>query len=137
MDWIRREIADGLQALLSLRLKNTPAEDMIELTADIWVQAFSVKLGSWAVEELDAPRIREAFRQTFAKIREWPAPLDVIEKLPLRPEPRQLPQPEPNEEAQTRIRAIIEGLKTKLYVKRDTSGDKLRRLRQGENNGLD
>lgn len=121
MKWIREEVGNGLQALLSLRLKNTPAEDMIELTADIWVQAFGVKLGSWAIEERDAPRIREAFRKAFPRIRDWPAPLDVIEQLPPRPEPRQLPEPEPDAEAQRRIRAMIEGLKTKLYVKREVN----------------
>lgn len=124
MQWIREEVGNGLQALLSLRLKNTPAEDMIELTADIWVQAFSETLGSWAVEELDAHRIREGFRKAFPKIREWPAPIDIIEQMPKRSEPRQLPGPEPDEEAKQRIRATIEGLKTKLYVKNEKKGVK-------------
>ena len=81
LQWVRVEVADGLQALLSLRLKNTPAEDMIELTADIWVAALGRRV---SVEQLDAHRIREGFQRLFPKVREWPAPIQVIELMPPR-----------------------------------------------------
>lgn len=92
-DWIREAVGDGLEALLALRLKNAPAEDMIELTADIWVQAFSQRC---FYPGDDAPRIREAFRRIFPKIREWPAPIDVITLMPSRPERAKLPAPKPS-----------------------------------------
>ncbi len=82
---VRREVANGLQALLSLRLRNTPAEDMIELTADIWVAAMGQRV---SVEQLDAPRIAAGFQRLFPTVREWPAPIQVIELMPRRP-----PQP--------------------------------------------
>lgn len=116
MEWIRREIANGLQALLSLRLDNTPAEDMIELTADIWVQAFAQRCRS---ESVDAPRIRAGFRETFPRIRKWPVPADVLERMPPRPDPPQLPPPEPNEEGRQRIQTMIDELISKLYVKKE------------------
>ncbi|MFH1027695.1 MAG: hypothetical protein V1791_06810 [Pseudomonadota bacterium] len=89
-DWIRESVADGLGALLALRLKNTPAEDMIELTADIWVRAFRKRV---FIQELDAPRIRAAFDEIFPRIREWPAPRDVLELMPPRPPQLALPAP--------------------------------------------
>lgn len=113
-DWIRAEIANGLQALLSLRLKNTPAEDMIELTADIWVQAFLHRLGTSTIECIDGPRIREGFRRIFGQIREWPAPIDVIERMPARPEREQLPPPqvtpEQHRENVTRVKGMFNDL---------------------------
>jgi len=109
MPWVREVVGDGLSALLALRLKNTPAEDMIELTADIWVQAFRQRA---FIEEVDAPRIREAFRRIFPRIREWPAPLDVIELMPPRPERLKLPQPKVSDEEHAknvaRVRLMVE-----------------------------
>jgi hypothetical protein len=90
MDWINDAVMDGLSALIALRLKNTPAEDMIELTADIWVRAFRQRV---FIPEVDEPRIRAAFDRIFPRIREWPAPLDVIELMPVRPPQLALPAP--------------------------------------------
>lgn len=104
MDWIRGEVADGLQALLSLRLRNTPAEDMIELTADIWVQALALRVSA---ETIDAPRIREGFRLIFPRIREWPAPIDVIELMPPRPARAALPAPPEVAQCDSRVRLMI------------------------------
>ena len=95
MDWINDAVLDGLSALVALRLRNTPAEDMIELTADIWVRAFRQRV---FIQETDEPRIRAAFDLIFPKIREWPAPLDVIELMPPRPERLKLPPPELTDE---------------------------------------
>lgn len=141
-EWIRAEVSDGLSILVSLRLKNTPAEDMIEITAGGWFIAFSHRLGSLASAQIDAPRIREAFRKTFPQVREWPAPVDVIERLPQRPAVAALPAPQVSEEQHRenviKVKAMLAGLMDKLYVKRDESGDRLRRARQGgQAHGLD
>jgi len=81
-DWIEDEVISGLQALLALRLRNTPAEDIIGLTLNIWVGAFRREVYS---EGIDRQRIAEGFRRIFGRIREWPAPIDVIEQMPRRP----------------------------------------------------
>ncbi|GFO67903.1 hypothetical protein GMLC_14820 [Geomonas limicola] len=113
-DWIKAEIAHGLQALLSLRLKNTPAEDMIELTADIWVRAFMHRLGRSSIEAIDAPRIQEGFAQTFPRVREWPAPVEVMDRMPARPERAKLPAPEPtaeqHQQSVERVKAMLNDL---------------------------
>lgn len=105
-EWVRTAVAEGLQALLSLRLKNTPAEDMIELTADIWVAAIGQKVSD---ERLDAARIAEGFRRIFPLIREWPAPIQVIELMPARPRLVELPHiltPAQRRENKSRLQAI-------------------------------
>lgn len=116
-DWIRIAVADGLEGLLALRLKNTPAEDMIELTADIWVHAFSQRV---SVESIDAPRIREGFMQIFPRIREWPAPLDVLELMPDRPPQPLLLPPEKSDEEwrrdQRRFDEILNSLIEKVRI---------------------
>jgi hypothetical protein len=89
MDWINDAVMDGLSALIALRLKNTPAEEMIDLTADIWLRAFRQRA---FIREVDEPRIRAAFDMIFPRIREWPAPLDVIELMPPRPPQLALPE---------------------------------------------
>lgn len=108
MDWINDAVLDGLSALVALRLRNTPAEDMIELTADIWVRAFRQRA---FIREVDEPRIRAAFDRVFPTLREWPAPLDVIELMPPRPERPKLPPPkvsdEEHEKNVLRVRMMI------------------------------
>ena len=81
-DWLRETILDGLTGLLVLRLRNAPASDTIKKTADIWEQAIGPKVSN---EELDAPRIAAGFKRIFPLVREWPAPIQVIELMPLRP----------------------------------------------------
>jgi hypothetical protein len=118
-DWLRRELAHGLQALLALRLKNAPAEDMVELTADIWLQAFTRRMGI-AVEELDAPRIAEGFRRLFPVAREWPAPADVLGMMPGRPPQKRLPAPVPTEaehrENVVKVKQMVDELINRLYM---------------------
>lgn len=106
MDWINDAVMDGLSALVALRLKGTPGEDMIELTADIWVRAFRHNV---FVRELDEPRIKVAFDRVFGRIREWPAPLDVIGLMPPRAERLKLPQPELTEEQRLENVARVRG----------------------------
>jgi hypothetical protein len=114
MDWLRNEVVEGLQALLALRLNGAPAADMVVLTANIWEQAFEQKLGRNAIEEVDAPRIRAGFRFLFPRLREWPAPADVIESMPSRPPRKALPEPVPtkaqHQESVKRVKTMVDEL---------------------------
>lgn len=83
--WLVNEVADGLSALVALRLENAPGEDVLDKTADIWELAFMRELGRYAVEDLDAVRIRDGFGRCFPQVRRWPAPREVIELMPRRP----------------------------------------------------
>lgn len=93
-DWLKQEVVSGLQALIALRLNGAPAADTVVLTAEIWQLAFHRHLGKSAIEEIDAPRIREAFESQFPKLREWPAPAAVIAAMPPRPPRPALPVPD-------------------------------------------
>jgi hypothetical protein len=108
MDWVRQAVGDGLEALIALRLKNAPAEDTMEYIADIWLRAFRQRV---FIRETDEPRIRAAFDRIFGRIREWPAPLDVIELMPPRPERLKLPPPkvsaEEHAENVSRVKEMI------------------------------
>jgi hypothetical protein len=113
-DWMKREVVEGLQALLALRLTGSPAADMVVLTANIWEQAFLRRLGKSAIEEVDAPRIREAFLVNFPKLKEWPAPADIIESMPPRPKRQALPEgdttPERHRENVAKAKAMVADL---------------------------
>ncbi len=80
--WIHNEILDGLSRLLCLGLDRTPATDLIEGTAAMWVAALT-KNRVWE-QGPDAPRFREAFVTLAQTRRQWPAPADFMEALPPR-----------------------------------------------------
>lgn len=73
---------DGLSRLLCLGLERTPASDMIEGTAAMWVQA--VTHDRAFDRGLDAPRFRHAFVTLAATRTTWPAPMHFIEAMPRR-----------------------------------------------------
>jgi hypothetical protein len=76
-DWIRNEILDGLTRLLSLSLARQPATDLIEITAQNWIVAFTAN--RVLERDLDAPRIRRAFDTLVSERVEWPAPRHFVE----------------------------------------------------------
>ena len=124
MGWVRRAVGDGLEALMALRLKNAPAEDTMEFIADIWLRAFRQRV---FIRELDEPRIRAAFDLIFGRIREWPAPLDVIELMPPRPERMKLPPPKVSAEEHKknvlRVRMMIGSFMENWGPKTTRKGD--------------
>ena len=125
MSWLKREVVEGLQALIALRLKGAPAADMVVLTAEIWQRAFERRLGKYAIEEVDASRIREGFMAQFPKLREWPAPADVIESMPPRPPRAALPEPQVTQEQhQENVRRVKTMLAELTAGWRNGKGDK-------------
>lgn len=112
--WLRREIKDGLQALVALALDNQPAAEILPLTADIWLRAIERASIGCDIEAIDAPRIREGFNRLFPNLRRWPVPAQLIELIPGRPERVRLAPPpltdEQYAEGKRRVQAIIEQL---------------------------
>jgi hypothetical protein len=107
--WLKRELSAGLQALVALGLRNQPASDMLPLTADIWLRA--VRRGNIGcdIERIDAPRIREAFDRMFPELTEWPAPRQLLDRIPPRPKREALAEPVGDTgEGLARIREIQE-----------------------------
>jgi hypothetical protein len=92
-DWLRQEIAAGLQALVALSRPGTPAADTIALTADIWHVALT---GSYqlTVEAIDRPRIYRAFKGLLQQpLKDWPDPAALKPHMPQRPHQRSLEEP--------------------------------------------
>ena len=111
--WLVAEVAEGIQRLLVLRLDGCPAADAVEAVALVWADALIMQPISWD-EELDAPRIRLAFRRLAASVTRWPAPAELVQFLPARPARPMLPPPEPDEGERERVRRIIEGLRRRF-----------------------
>lgn len=121
--WLREAVGDGLMRLFALRLKEAPAAEMIELTAEVWLDSLVNLNRDWQ-ESLDAPRIKKAFIRLTQLCSEWPAPAALIEELPPRDIPRLLPEPPPTkEEAEEILRTL--GL-TKDFLGRKIAQTKIK-----------
>jgi len=92
-NWLRQEIAAGLQALVALSRPGTPAADTITLTADIWLVAIA---GSYQliIEAIDRPRLHTAFKGLLqTDLKEWPAPAALKPHMPGRPHQQTIDAP--------------------------------------------
>ena len=105
-DWLRFEIASGLQKLLALRLMGTPPEDAIVGTAEVWLEAMEHCGVQW-VEYLDRERVRRTFEMLFRICDRWPAPKLFLDNLGNRDPPKALPEPPITPEARERNRAKL------------------------------
>lgn len=110
--WLVAEVAEGVQRLLVLRLEGCPPADAVEAVALAWAEALLVR-GRWE-RQTDAPRIRQAFRSLAAHATRWPAPAQLWEHLPPRPEPPRLDPPPPTPQERARIRAMLQQVRQKL-----------------------
>lgn len=106
--WFERRIRRGLAALMTLRLEAHPPADTVEATAKVWAQALWP--GRVWVEELDAPRIGEAFRRIALHETRWPTPAIFLRHLPQRVPQQALPPPRRTAAEKERARAILAGI---------------------------
>lgn len=104
--WLEREIARGLQGLLALRLIGSPAEDSIELTLDVWLAAIESLSVNWN-EQLDAERVRRAFRTLYRICDRWPPPKLFMDHMGHRDQQMALPPPPCSPEERMRNRARL------------------------------
>lgn len=102
--WLKREIASGLQALVALSLEGQPSAEILPLTADIWLAAMERRL---RIEEVDAARLKAAFRLFFPVAVRWPAPAQILELLPPRPPQPALPLPKVSDEEHKKMVARV------------------------------
>lgn len=82
LDWLRAEVARGLQRLMCLGLERTPAAEVVQLTAAVWVE--SLTKGRVWDREADSWRIAAGFSELCATRRTWPVPRDLLDALPPR-----------------------------------------------------
>lgn len=110
--WFRRTVADGLKVLVALSLANEPALDLMPATKQLWIHLLW-RHGAWV--EADAERILEGFTRLATRIDRWPAPRQLLDTLPRRPQAKALEaQPASREEALAHLaemRNILRGVK--------------------------
>lgn len=111
--WLEREIARGLQGLIALRLSGAPADDSVTLTLDVWLAAIESLSVNWN-EQLDAERVRRAFRTLYRICDRWPAPKLFLDNLGNRDPPKALPPPQISEEQRKKNVALLQELMKKL-----------------------
>lgn len=116
LNWLNAAIAKGLMGLVTLRLPNTPPEEIIVKTAQIWVLALTKGLGNTWNEEDDLWRIENAFMRLYADCDRFPSPKMLIERLPKRKEqPLALLTREPTQEERNRHQAWIKKIKEMIH----------------------
>lgn len=111
--WLEREIARGLQGLIALRLTGAPADDSVTLTLDVWLAAIESLSVNWN-EQLDADRVRRAFRTLYRICDRWPAPKLFLDNLGNRDPPKALPPPQISEEQRKKNVALLREMMKKL-----------------------
>lgn len=98
-----------------LRLLNLeaspPAVAMGEVTR-IWAEIIAAR-GRFE-QDVDAPRLHAAFFALAAHATRWPAPAQLWEHLPPRPEPLRLNPPPSTPQERERIRAMLQQVRQKL-----------------------
>ncbi len=115
--WLEREIARGLQGLIALRLSGAPADDSVTLTLDIWLAAIESLSVNWN-EQLDAERVRRAFRTLYRICDRWPPPKVFLDNLGNRDPPPALPPPPISEEQRKKNVALLREMMKKLGRKK-------------------
>jgi hypothetical protein len=83
-DWIKKEVAKGLYMILAERLPFAPKMEEYRTLVQPWTYVFKRRLGL-AIEEIDAPRVQEAFCSAM-ELDKWPAASQVADLMPRRPE---------------------------------------------------
>ncbi|MDH4122392.1 MAG: hypothetical protein OEV94_11885 [Deltaproteobacteria bacterium] len=78
--WLRREIKDGFQRLLALRLTDAPAADVIKLMAETWMENLTWQFPGW-VESVDAIRVKEGFTKMLNRTK-WPSVASLETAMP-------------------------------------------------------
>jgi len=111
--WFRRTVADGLKVLVALSLPGEPALDLMPATKKLWIHLLWNCGKAW--QEDDAGRILEAFTRLATRVDRWPAPKQLLEALPSRPQLKAIePPPADREEAKRHLaemRAMLKGVR--------------------------
>ncbi len=84
MEWMKKLLAKEM-GLLMVVVNFSPTQDMVQVVLDQWVEVFADRIGR-IDERLDTPRIEKAFKIAKGTFSTWPAPSQIIELMPRRPE---------------------------------------------------
>lgn len=112
-------ILNRMQRLLCLGLESTPASELIEGTASVWIDRLA---------RIDAAKLTAAFDVIEKTAMRWPTPAAIIAAIPpyahvYEPAPPKAPRlevdPEVSMAQRERIRELLEGCAAKLGIGRD------------------
>lgn len=106
--WLGEIVKFHMERLRLLNLEaSPPAVAMGEVTR-IWAEIIAAR-GRFE-QDIDAPRLHAAFFALAAHATRWPAPAQLWEHLPPRPEPPKLQAPPtpPSDEERAKIRALLQ-----------------------------
>lgn len=78
--WLRELICQAFQRMISRRMQDAPAAELIDTVAEDWAEI----VGEHLEEELDKERIIIAFKSIFRECRRWPQPAELLKRLPTR-----------------------------------------------------
>ena len=90
--WFSAVIAEGLQRLAAMHLVGTPTDAGLDLACAVWIDTLWYRR-AWH-QDPDAARLRRAFAALSGSARRWPAPAELLDHLPAKPQPLALPQPD-------------------------------------------
>lgn len=110
--WLKSAVSQGIAGLVLLRLPNQPPEEMITKTAQVWLLALN-KHQTWHESE-DKWRIEDGFARLYGECDRFPNPKMLLERMPKRKPPLELPPKEMTDEDWTRQQANIKRLKERL-----------------------
>ena len=82
--WFHNAIVDGVQLVYSLALPGCPAGEVLPLTTTGWIEVLW-RGAAWDAE-LDARRVPLAFFSLARACDRWPAPKQLLDHLPRRPD---------------------------------------------------
>ena len=110
---LHNAVIDGLTMLLALRLTGTPAMDTVVATAQAWSKVLA--FGRDWDEEQDEARFQTGFLRLASEVDRWPAPKDLLSKLPPRPERLKLEyQHNPTPAERVAAKAFVSSMRSKL-----------------------
>ena len=89
--WFSAVIAEGLQRLAAMHLVGTPTDAGLDLACAVWIDTLWYRR-AWQPDP-DAARLRRAFAALSGSARRWPAPAELLDHLPAKPQPPALPAP--------------------------------------------
>ena len=79
--WLKKLILEELSTLLLGHIPFSPSNEKFPAVVIFWVEAFQTEIGM-INEEIDAPRILEAFRRAKPKLNQWPIPHQTLIETP-------------------------------------------------------
>ncbi|WP_052231383.1 hypothetical protein [Tepidimonas taiwanensis] len=115
--WLLELVKARMERLVILGLDGRPLGRAMGEVVRLWAQIIAARLPQ-ADAALDAPRLHAAFDALEAACERWPAPKQLLDALPARPEPPRLPPPPMSEDERAKVRQMLADVAARLRMPR-------------------